>query len=189
MCDSCTIIVDSEYGHLNKTSGQYSGSIGRVQRGEADFMAVPVYFPLHDPNQEYFEYSKPLLKDRMMIGSSYNYTEEYENGDITDMLTSVSSEYWWSALASFVTHVILIHIGGRIFKRLRKIKHWKTIKVKVRDRNIINIPIIQVNGKKYLMQILGLKSRSENCQNLPFGLLHRHSFVKTNILTKLCIVM
>lgn len=132
---------------MDKTTGNYSGSIGRVQHGEADLVGTPVYYPLNDPDNEHFDYSTPLMEDKMMIGSSYNYTEEIELGDVTSIFTSVSIDYWWSAATCFFVYVSLIKLECSWIK-IKARANWCSIKKNISDELMHRqIPVIQVNGK------------------------------------------
>lgn len=130
---------------MNESTGLYSGSIGRIQRGEADTVAMPIYFPLHDPDGKYFDYSKPLFEDKMMIGSAYNYSEEYVVGDIMNMFSSISYDYWLSAISSLFVFSMLMSMSNYIRYRMRICREESKI-LRYRKKYIKRIPKIELNG-------------------------------------------
>ena len=111
-----------EIGHLNATTKQYSGAIGQIQRGEADVTTVPSYYPLYDPEDQYFEYTSPISEDEMVITSAYELVLNGTETDIMDMFTSAPSELWWSTLAGFITFVAVLCFGYFILSVRKKYK-------------------------------------------------------------------
>ena len=119
---SCTIIPQQSIGELNRTTNQYTGAIGLVQRQEADMLLQVVYYPLVDPDQEHFEYAMVNIVDRMMIGSVYNYSDTFESKDVLDLWTGFEVEFFWAAFASFSTLAVtrlvatLSIVGSRLVR-------------------------------------------------------------------------
>ena len=94
-----------------------------VQHGQADMVALPLYYPLHDPENEFFDYSYPLFEDRMMMVCAYRQPmNEHTTRDLMTMFTSVSSNLWWATMAGFLTFVLALKFGHWILGASRKYK-------------------------------------------------------------------
>lgn len=120
--DRCTFKVADAYGSYNHTSGLYSGAVGALQRNETQGMAIPVYYPLHDMDEKYFEYTWPFREDRMMIACAYNYSYHGMEADVTAMFTSVDYELWIAVLCGFTTFVVLLKTAYWILGVSKKYK-------------------------------------------------------------------
>lgn len=101
-------------GTFDPKTGLYDGAIGLIQRGEADLIPVPMYYPLKDANDEYFDYSHPIMEDEMMIICAYNTTVGAKDKDILQMFTSVQVTLWYITLAAFLTFILLLTIGYKV---------------------------------------------------------------------------
>ena len=106
----------------DSTTGSYSGAIGMVQKGLADMVAIPVYYPLIDPDNEYFDYSNPIREDKMMMACAYNKTVAATDNDIMAMFSSVDPPLWWATLCGFITFILLLQFG---YKVLNATKNYK----------------------------------------------------------------
>lgn len=92
---SCTIdVYHGSLGTYNNETKSYDGALGLVQKGQADMVPLPVYYPLHDPENEYFDYSYPIREDQLMIVCGYNSSIRSNDSDIMQMLTSVDTDLW-----------------------------------------------------------------------------------------------
>lgn len=92
---SCTIdVYHGSLGTYNHTTKSYDGALGLIQKGQADMIPVPVYYPLHDPENEYFDYSYPTREDQLMIVCGYNSSIRSNESDIMQMFTSVDTDLW-----------------------------------------------------------------------------------------------
>lgn len=92
----------------------WDGAIGALQRNETEIVAFPVYYPIQDRDNQYFEYSLPFHEDRMMIACAYNSSYRKIEIDITSMFTSVSYELWMAVLVAFLTFVSLLNMGYKL---------------------------------------------------------------------------
>lgn len=120
---SCTIdVAQGALGSYNSTTRTYSGALGLIQQGLADAFPLPLYYPLHDPNNEYFDYSNPIREDEMMIVCGYNSTVFSSVNDIMEMFTSVDTDLWWATLIGFLTFVFLLKTGYKILGIGKKYK-------------------------------------------------------------------
>ena len=112
---SCTLVPAHDgAGLFDPKTGNYSGAIGMVQKGLADMVAVPVYYPLIDPDNEYFDYSNPIREDKMMMGCAYNKSVAGIDKDMMAMFSSVDPALWWATLAGFVTFILLLQFGYKV---------------------------------------------------------------------------
>lgn len=100
----------------------YDGAIGMVQNGEADMVSIPVYYPLYDPENEYFDYTGALKEDDMMIVCTYRTVMNGSITDVLNMFTSAPVELWWATLAGFLTFVLALNIGYSVLKIRHKYK-------------------------------------------------------------------
>lgn len=117
---SCTIKTFPDLGSYNQTTGHYSGAYGYVQHGGGDIVGLPVFYPLHDP-EDIFEYSVPMFEDRMAMVCAYDPEVYNEPADLLNMFLAVPSDLWWGTLFGFVTFVMVLNIG---FRLLRKEKEY-----------------------------------------------------------------
>ena len=111
------------FGELNHTTGHYSGAIGDVQHQKADFLSSTVYYPLMDPNQEYFNYSFVNIEDVMMIASAYKFSQKFDSKDVIDALTGFPPPFFWTLFATFTALFLFFKIGLWTSNRIKSDCH------------------------------------------------------------------
>ena len=120
---SCTLFSSPDgIGLYNPKTGSYSGAIGKVHDGLADMVAVPIYYPLIDPDNEYFDYSNPIREDKMMMACAYNKSVAAIDKDIMAMFSSVDPSFWWATLGGFVTFILLLQFGYKVLDAAKDYK-------------------------------------------------------------------
>ena len=115
-------MVPEGLGSYNHSLNSYTGAIGLVQKGLADMVPIPVYYPLIDPDNEFFDYSNPIREDRMMMVCAYNKTVKGSDEDIMAMFLSVDTDLWFATLAGFITFILLLKIAYKILNVGHKYK-------------------------------------------------------------------
>lgn len=119
---SCTYKVSKSFGLYDAKTEEWSGAIGQLQREEIQLLAIPVYYPVLDPDEKFFAYSWPFHEDRMMIVCAYNSSYNKIEVDVINMFTSIRYELWLAVLMAFTTFVILLSFGYAILGITKRYK-------------------------------------------------------------------
>lgn len=129
----CILKLGSRLGSYRQESGSYDGLLGSLQKGDLDLVAMPVYYPLYDPDGN-FTYSPAMSGDTMTMCSGYNVSRDSHEGNIFSMIFSVSSNLWLSYLATFLIFTVLISYGmatlGKPFSSI-----WKMVSASLEHYN------------------------------------------------------
>ena len=106
-------------GTFNKSTHLYSDLLGRLQKGDIDAVAMPVYYPLIDPN-ETVTYSSAIDEDTMTLCTVYRDVRDSHDGTIFSMLASIPFQLWISYATLFVSFVSIATAGCLVLK----LKNW-----------------------------------------------------------------
>lgn len=83
---------------------------------EYNFLLIPVYYPLIDPEEEYFFYTGNIYEDTMFIFSGYRISNQQHVGDLFSMFTMVPYGLWVGYFVSFIAFVCVSRLGTRLLR-------------------------------------------------------------------------
>lgn len=92
-----------------------------------DLSIMPVYYPLHDAEDEVFDYTPNVFEDVMTIVTLYNITHSTTTMDIIFLYKSVPMLLWIGLLLSLISIISFLHFGMQILYQRNTIEPFWSI--------------------------------------------------------------
>lgn len=157
-----TVIASEEPNHLvNNKTGEYSGCLGKLQRGEADVAGFPLLMPALDM-VNITQVNRTGLDTGVYILAPYmsNVSTQVLNADLLEKMNIVSLEVWSNTLVAAIVFATLLCAVRRIYDLAWSIGLYRSLLKHVDDDPLY--------GQSLAYQVVTHLSQTETADYLRF---------------------